>query len=188
MLFKVASGQESHGFPPGFYLLLMPLTLWPASAMAGVSVFRAWKSRSAPAVRFCLAWIIPAWIVFELVPTKLPHYVLPFYPALCLLVAHTIISSEEGDARRTGLQVRENRVCFVPTGNFAAWPRGPRPPLVSGPSLRTGRPDSGYCGHCGGGAFHLEVFQAPLRPRRCCHNRCNCARPGALTSMDTAQR
>jgi len=99
LLSKVASGQESHGFPPGFYLLLMPLTLWPASAMAGVSIFRAWNSRSAPAVRFCLAWIIPAWIVFELIPTKLPHYVLPLYPALCLLVAHTIISGEEGNAR-----------------------------------------------------------------------------------------
>ncbi len=96
MLAKVASGMESHGFPPGYYLLLMPLTLWPASALAGVSVFRAWKARSTPAVRFCLAWAIPAWIVFELVPTKLPHYVLPLYPALCLLVAHAIISSEEG--------------------------------------------------------------------------------------------
>ena len=99
MLSKVASGQESHGFPPGYYLLLMPLTLWPASALAGVSVFQAWKSRSAQAVRFCLAWIIPAWILFELVPTKLPHYILPVYPALCLLVAHSIISSEEGKAR-----------------------------------------------------------------------------------------
>jgi 4-amino-4-deoxy-L-arabinose transferase-like glycosyltransferase len=96
LLSKVASGQESHGFPPGYYLLLMPLTLWPASALAGVSVFRAWKSRSTPAVRFCLAWIIPAWILFELVPTKLPHYVLPLYPPLCLLVAHAIVCSEEG--------------------------------------------------------------------------------------------
>jgi 4-amino-4-deoxy-L-arabinose transferase-like glycosyltransferase len=77
----------------------MPLTLWPASALVGVSVFQAWKSQSASAVRFCLAWIIPAWILFELVPTKLPHYILPIYPALCLLVAHSIISSEEGKAR-----------------------------------------------------------------------------------------
>jgi 4-amino-4-deoxy-L-arabinose transferase-like glycosyltransferase len=97
-LSKVASGQESHGFPPGFYLLLMPLTLWPASAMAGVSLFRAYRLRAAPAARFCLAWIIPAWIVFELVPTKLPHYILPLYPPLCLLAAHTIISSQEGGA------------------------------------------------------------------------------------------
>ena len=97
-LSKVASGQESHGFPPGFYLLLLPLTLWPASPLAGAAVFRAWRSRSASAARFCLAWAVPAWVVFELVPTKLPHYVLPLYPALCLLIAHTIISGEEGGA------------------------------------------------------------------------------------------
>jgi 4-amino-4-deoxy-L-arabinose transferase-like glycosyltransferase len=102
LLSKVASGQESHGFPPGFYLLLMPLTLWPASALAGVSVVRAWKARSTPAVRFCLAWAIPAWIVFELVPTKLPHYVLPLYPALCLLVAHAVICSEDGKTGELG--------------------------------------------------------------------------------------
>jgi 4-amino-4-deoxy-L-arabinose transferase-like glycosyltransferase len=28
---------------------------------------------------------VPAWVLLELVPTKLPHYVLPLYPALALL-------------------------------------------------------------------------------------------------------
>jgi len=32
-----------------------------------------------------LAWLIPSWIVFELVLTKLPHYVLPLYPAIAIL-------------------------------------------------------------------------------------------------------
>jgi 4-amino-4-deoxy-L-arabinose transferase-like glycosyltransferase len=36
-------------------------------------------------VRFLLAWLIPSWIVFELVLTKLPHYVLPLYPAIAIL-------------------------------------------------------------------------------------------------------
>ena len=95
-LSKVAAGQESHGFPPGFYLLLLPLTLWPASPLAAASVYRAFHLRAAPPVRFCLAWIVPAWIVFELVPTKLPHYVLPLYPPLCLLAAHAVIAGEQG--------------------------------------------------------------------------------------------
>ena len=30
---------------------------------------------------------MPAWIVFELVITKLPHYVLPLYPAIAILIA-----------------------------------------------------------------------------------------------------
>src|SRR5262249_53541084 len=37
-----------------------------------------------------LAWLIPSWLVFELVPTKLPHYVLPLYPALAILIACAI--------------------------------------------------------------------------------------------------
>ncbi len=102
LLSKVGSGQESHGFPPGWYLLLLPLTLWPASPLAGVALYRAWKSRKLKAVRFCLAWIVPAWILFELVPTKLPHYVLPLYPPLCLLVAETVLSAAAGRASELG--------------------------------------------------------------------------------------
>ncbi len=30
---------------------------------------------------------MPSWIVFELVVTKLPHYVLPLYPAIAILIA-----------------------------------------------------------------------------------------------------
>ncbi len=37
-----------------------------------------------------LAWLIPSWIVFELVSTKLPHYTMPLYPALALLTARCI--------------------------------------------------------------------------------------------------
>jgi hypothetical protein len=39
------------------------------------------------AERFLLAWLVPAWVLLELVPTKLPHYVLPLAPALALLAA-----------------------------------------------------------------------------------------------------
>src|SRR6185295_13978033 len=34
-----------------------------------------------------LAWLVPSWIVFELALTKLPHYVLPLYPAIAILTA-----------------------------------------------------------------------------------------------------
>jgi 4-amino-4-deoxy-L-arabinose transferase-like glycosyltransferase len=90
LLSKAVGGMEAHGFPPGYYLLLMPVTLWPASLFAGIALVRVWKSRSVRAIRFCLAWIIPVWVLFEMVPTKLPHYVLPTYPAVSLLIAATI--------------------------------------------------------------------------------------------------
>ncbi len=33
---------------------------------------------------------MPSWIVFELVITKLPHYVLPLYPAIAILIVGVI--------------------------------------------------------------------------------------------------
>ncbi len=39
---------------------------------------------------FLLAWVIPSWLVFEFVSTKLPHYTMPLYPALALLTARCV--------------------------------------------------------------------------------------------------
>ena len=87
LLGKIASGQESHGAPPGYYFLLFWVTFWPAATLAAMSVPWVWSARRDPAVRFLLAWLIPSWIVFEVVATKLPHYVLPLYPAIAILIA-----------------------------------------------------------------------------------------------------
>lgn len=95
MLSKVASGQESHGAPPGYYLLLFFVTFWPAcifSGLAAPAIWRDWRQQSG--TRFLLAWLIPSWLVFEIVATKLPHYVLPLYPAIAILIAARIVPNQ----------------------------------------------------------------------------------------------
>ena len=94
-LSKIMGGQERHGGWPGYYLLLVNLTLWPASLFLWPSLWRAWKKRDEPQPRFLLAWIVPMWIVFEAVPTKLPHYTLPMYPALALLIAAALFAVKD---------------------------------------------------------------------------------------------
>src|SRR5246127_2954295 len=84
MLAKLAA-QESHGAPPGLYLLLFWVTFWPGAPLAGMAVPAVWRARREPGAQFLLAWLVPSWIVFELVLTKLPHYVLPLYPAIAIL-------------------------------------------------------------------------------------------------------
>lgn len=87
MLAKVSQGEESHGLPPGFYAIAYSLFFWPfglAAIGAGLQALN--RIRENAALRFCLAWYIPFWLLFEVVPTKLPHYVLPAYPALALLI------------------------------------------------------------------------------------------------------
>lgn len=92
MLAKVTSGQEAHGAPPGYYFLLFWVTFWPGSVLAGLAMPAVWKTRRDPATQFLLAWLIPSWLVFEAVATKLPHYVLPLYPAAAILIAGALES------------------------------------------------------------------------------------------------
>src|SRR4029077_15288266 len=90
LLAKIFHGQETHGAPPGYYLLLFWVTFWPAAPLAAGAAPAACPPRREPGLRFLLAWLVPCWIVFELVVTKLPHYVLPLYPAIAILIAHEI--------------------------------------------------------------------------------------------------
>ena len=93
---KVASGQETHGLPPGYHLAVFALAFWPGSLFAAMSLPFVWARRFEPHVRYLLCWIVPHWLVFEAIATKLPHYVLPTYPAIAILTAAAIVSMPEG--------------------------------------------------------------------------------------------
>jgi 4-amino-4-deoxy-L-arabinose transferase-like glycosyltransferase len=84
---KLNSGDEGHGGPPGYHLLLSPFLLFPATLLLPAAAVAAWTRRREPGVRFALAWSLPTLLVFELLPTKLPHYVLPAYGGLAWLLA-----------------------------------------------------------------------------------------------------
>ncbi len=103
MLDKVTSGQEAHGAPPGYYFLLFWVTFWPGSVLAGLAAPMVWRVRKEPGAQFLLAWLIPSWLVFEAVMTKLPHYVLPLYPAIAILMAGII---EKGGLAKKRWMVR----------------------------------------------------------------------------------
>ena len=87
MLGKVAGAKEAHGAPPLTYLAVFWATAWPMAPLAALAVPYAWRNRLAPKMLFLLSWLLPAWLLFELVPTKLPHYVLPLYPAIAIAIA-----------------------------------------------------------------------------------------------------
>lgn len=103
---KIGTGQESHGFPPGYYFLLFSLTFWPFAVPAvngGLNALN--RFRTDPRLLFCLAWYLPYWIAVEAMPTKLPHYMLPAYPALLLLMAWALLDGNAGPATMRRWQV-----------------------------------------------------------------------------------
>lgn len=127
-------GKEGHWGPPGYHLLLLFFLLWPVSlgipgafasfwkaartGSAGEQA-RSWRERmrevcvARPGEAFLLAWIVPNWIVFELVSTKLPHYTLPLYPALCILAAAWLVEvGASNSARPSGVFLHLTRFWF----------------------------------------------------------------------------
>lgn len=110
---RSASPKEGHWGPPGYHFVLLALLFWPGSLLTLHALGRAmsrsvalpppagpgatrrarWKARAAgdQHALFLLAWIVPAWLVFEIVGTKLPHYPMPLYPAVALLTAIAVV-------------------------------------------------------------------------------------------------
>ena len=114
--------KEGHWGPPGYHLAMIIVVFWPGAILTAVGVLHAmgrvfarakrpgrrllapvrswWGS---PAERFLLAWLIPSWIIFELVQTKLPHYTMPLLPALALLSARAVVIASSRFAPLGGL-------------------------------------------------------------------------------------
>ena len=114
---KIAQGMESHGAPPGSYLAAFWLTFWPGSALAIAALAKTlgqsskdskslWQQIKAfaksPAGGFLLAWVLPYWLIFEAVATKLLHYTLPTYPAVAILIAIGLNSAQVHPLRGPG--------------------------------------------------------------------------------------
>lgn len=109
VLGRAVEAREGHRGPPGYHLVLLAALFWPGSLLtwyaltrsirgtlvfpAGPSRLARWRARAVAdePTLFLLCWILPAWLVFEVAATKLPHYTLPLYPPIALLTAHAAL-------------------------------------------------------------------------------------------------
>jgi 4-amino-4-deoxy-L-arabinose transferase-like glycosyltransferase len=94
--------KEGHWGPPGYHLVLSFVMLAPLALTLGLGVWRGVaRARSASLLRardarhasaILMAILVPSWIVFELVSTKLPHYTMPLLGVLALLGVRAALS------------------------------------------------------------------------------------------------
>lgn len=71
---------------PFYYLVTVFLSLFPWSASLGrlpAFIRRGWASDDT---RFLVAWILGPYLVFSFYTTQLPHYTMPAFPAILLLL------------------------------------------------------------------------------------------------------
>ncbi len=91
---------EGHGAST-FLLYVASLLLYIPVAIAGLFPWTlhlpgAWTALTRGAIgtrkerSLLLGWIVPTFIMMSLVVTKLPHYILPIFPALALTIAATL--------------------------------------------------------------------------------------------------
>jgi 4-amino-4-deoxy-L-arabinose transferase-like glycosyltransferase len=90
------TGAEGHGGPPGWHLLVIWGTYLPWSVLLPLTIISACRHRSDAKIRFALAAVLGSWIFAEIVQTKLPHYMLPAFPALAFLTADAICRCLDG--------------------------------------------------------------------------------------------
>ncbi len=87
---KTIRSQENHGAYPGFHSLGVLIFLFPFSIFI-FPLFNYLKiNYKNENILFLLSWILPCFLIMEFIPTKLPHYTLPVYPAIALAMSSAL--------------------------------------------------------------------------------------------------
>lgn len=86
-----------------FYFLTVFLSFFPWSIKLPVLTKRLWRQRDATD-NYLISGILIVFVIMSLVKTKLPHYTLPAFPMLSLLLArHLFVVGSERFARRAAI-------------------------------------------------------------------------------------
>jgi 4-amino-4-deoxy-L-arabinose transferase-like glycosyltransferase len=112
---KLSAGKDlqNHAEPFWFYLLWLPLLLFPFSGWPRLWLALASLRRPLePGLRFALCWLLPNLIVLSLISGKQLYYPLPEFGGIVLLMAGAIAV------------LRERRPALAENGWFGTWPLG----------------------------------------------------------------
>jgi 4-amino-4-deoxy-L-arabinose transferase-like glycosyltransferase len=112
---KLSEGKnlQNHAEPFWFYVLWLPLLLFPFSGWPRMWVAIAGLRRPLESgLRFALCWLVPGFIVFSLISGKQLYYPLPEFGGIALLMAGAIAV------------LRERRPALAANDWLGTWPLG----------------------------------------------------------------
>ncbi len=76
--------------PPGFHFAVMFVGLLPWSAVLPLALSRWRDLLGPPRLRFLMGWLLFGWLVWEVMPSKLPAYAIGGYPAAAILIGREL--------------------------------------------------------------------------------------------------
>lgn len=105
---KLVSASEGHGGLPGYHLMHLPAWFFPGILLFVPAIALTWRylrhktleslgDVDRDGLKFLVAWAVTTWLFFELLLTKLSHYILPAYPAFALLCGWAAVKLMDGN-------------------------------------------------------------------------------------------
>lgn len=88
---RLAGGDVAHAGPIWLYVPVVLVGLLPFS----LSLVGAWRKREGELEQYLWAFVWIVFVLFSFAGTKLPHYILPIFPALAVLVERYHAKSPE---------------------------------------------------------------------------------------------
>ncbi len=104
-----AEPMEGHSGGPWYYIPVVLLAFWPWVALAPLAV-RGLARGPRLHRALLLGWTVPTFLIFSFYATKLPHYILPIFPALAIGVA---VGLARRDLQQEPLDARDRRLLLI---------------------------------------------------------------------------
>jgi 4-amino-4-deoxy-L-arabinose transferase-like glycosyltransferase len=125
---RVLAAREGHGgggpaLGAAFYLLVVwcGFAPWVLLLPAATSATLGGRIGGARGRALLVGWVVPAFVLMTLAATRLPHYLLPVWPALALAVAGTLEAERRGElAARDRAWLRRGAWLLAPLVALAA--------------------------------------------------------------------
>ena len=84
---RLVSTPHGHGGCPGYYVIVSLAGWLPWTVLVPGAVLETWAARRTERVAWVLLlWCGVPWLLLELIPSKLPHYILPCYVPLAVML------------------------------------------------------------------------------------------------------
>jgi len=109
---RFATQQFKRGGPWYYFLLVLTAGFFPWSALLPTALAESWKRSLKRQYLFLILWIVVPLVFFSLSSSKLPHYILPIYPALAIILGTAVANL------LTESSAKANRVLWFPAGAF----------------------------------------------------------------------
>lgn len=89
---RILKPQESHGGPIVYYIpvIIAFFAPWTLFLPGALSALLGKRLAGVTGRAILLGWFLPTFILMSLVATKLPHYILPTFPAMALAIGATL--------------------------------------------------------------------------------------------------